>query len=537
MPASGINIEQILKSNGPYLSSRLCAELEAHGVSAQAARQRVSRANGPVKRLQGLVFPRGVRFLYHESTFNSHRYWEALIRDINEASPAYAPAIGALAARGGIVPLAHFDIVSGAPILQRGQIASSTVLERLLSVRLVERCEIPGIGPCVALSANGYFDRASESALKARLVTEKILLLAVKDWARKLGVASYDKITVRPDHNVDAPQVGTFRWDLAGPSYLSSMVRRDARGKPKPGFLVCDAVVGTEVNEFAIAAFVRKCQLLSYLRRVPPVLPLLIADRFTREAFQLGRSHGIMMATPGTLFGREVAQGLASLLVTLNKAAAVAAKNPEIISELFDKLSSIEGAAANLRGALFEMLVGHCVQKRDDGLIDIGKRLVDGSTGKSADVDVFRIKEHREVWCYECKGHQPTELVTLSAVEHWLHDRVPIMHAALKHEQRFQGCEFHYEYWTCGSFSPEAISFLEDARSKIKRYQVGWRDGPGVRAYAAAVRPGTVAKVLDEHFFKHPLARIDHKYDGSAAIRDITLDMELSGPDDEMDWI
>ena len=55
------------------------------------------------------------------------------------------------------------------------------------------------------------------------------------------------------------------------------------------------------------------------------------------------------------------------------------------------------------------MLVGHCVQKREDGLIDIGKRLVDGSTGRSADVDVFRVKEQREVWCYEYKGHQPTE--------------------------------------------------------------------------------------------------------------------------------
>jgi hypothetical protein len=87
-----------------------------------------------------------------------------------------------------------------------------------------------------------------------------------------------------------------------------------------------------------------------------------------------------------------------------------------LVGELFDKLSSIEGAASNLRGALFEMLVGHCVQKCEDGLIDIGKRLVDKATGKEADVDVFRVKEHREVWCYECKGHQPTEIVGLLAV-------------------------------------------------------------------------------------------------------------------------
>ena len=495
----------------------------------------VRRANGPVKRLQGLVFPRGVRFLYHESTFNSRAYWEALIRDIGEAGPAYGPAIGALAARGGIVPLAHFDIISGAPVLQRGQIASATVLERLLAVRLAEQCDIPGIGPCVALAANGYFDRISEAVLKAQLLTEKILLLAVKDWARKLGMASYDKVALRADDGSDPPKVGTFHWDLAGPSYLSAMTRRDASGKPKPGFLVCDALVGNAVDEVAITAFVRKCQLLGYLRRVPPVLPLLIADRFTREAFRLGRSHRIMMATPGYLFGREVAQGLASLLVTLSKAAAVAAKNPEVVGELFDKLSSIEGAASNLRGALFEMLVGHCVQKREDGLIDIGKRLVDKATGKEADVDVFRVKEHREVWCYECKGHQPTEIVGLPTVQHWLTDRVPVMHGALKSEERFQGCEFHYEYWTCGGFAPDAVAFLEAAASKTKRYRIVWRDGHSVRQYAAGIRPSTVLKVLDEHYFKHPLAGLDRQYDGNSALRDVTLDMESEGFEDDLE--
>jgi hypothetical protein len=533
MPVIGSSVEQILKNEGPCLSSRLVAALEAQGVTPQAARQRVSRANGPVKRLQGLVFPRGARFFYHQSSFNSSDYWDALLRDIAEASPAYAPAMAALIARGGIVPLAHFHILSGAPILQRGQIASSTVLERLLNVRLVNQQEVAGVGPCIVLAANGTLDHDSDEVFRARLLTEKILLLAVKDWARKLGAASYNKITLR-DENAEPPKVGTFRWDLAGPSYLAPMVRRQAGGKPNPGFLVCDAIVGAALDEKAITAFVRKCQLLGYLRRVPPVLPLLIADRFTREAFQLGRSHGIMMATPGTLFGREVAQGLAALLGTLSKAAAVASQNPAIIGELFDKLSGIEGAASNMRGALFEMLVGHCVQKQEDGLIDIGKSLVDPAGGKSADVDVFRVKEHREVWCYECKGHQPTEIVDLNAMEHWITDRVPVMHGALKQESRFKGSKFYYEYWTCGSFAPDAIAYLEKVSAKTKKYALGWKDGPAVRAYAAKIRPSTVLKVLDEHYFKHPIARVEKKYDGAAALREATLDMDTVVLED--DW-
>jgi hypothetical protein len=506
-----MKVEDLLLKEGPCLSSRLCQILEGQGLTPEAARQRISRAGGAVKRLQGLVFPRGVRFFYHQSDFNSDRYWDALIRNISQASPAYAPAIASLKSRGGIVPLSHFEVISGAPILQKGQVASATVLERLKHVRILEQREVPGVGDCISLDCNGRFPIVNEHELAARLLTEKILLLAVKDWARKLGVASYDKILVR-DETTELPKVGTFRWDLTGPSYLTPMVRRDASGKPKPGFFVCDVVAGTEVDEQAIGAFLRKCQLLMQLRRVSPTLPLLIANRFTQDAFKLARSRGILTATPGNLFGKEVAQGLASLLTTLTKAAAIASQNPAVIGELFDKLSGIEGAAANLRGALFEMLVAHCVQKLDDGSIDINKILVDPSTGKSAEVDVFRVKEHREVWCYECKGYQPTAIVNQDAVEHWIHYRVPIMHAVLKKESRFQGCEFHYEYWTCGTFSTEATTTLKKEATKTRKFVIAWKDGKAVRDYARKVRPGSVMRVLDQHYFKHPITKIDKNY-------------------------
>jgi len=59
-------------------------------------------------------------------------------------------------------------------------------------------------------------------------------------------------------------------------------------------------------------------------------------------------------------------------------------------------------------------------------------------------------------------------------------------------------------------------------------------DGPAVRAYAAEVKPSTMLKVLHEHYFKHPLAQIDQKHDGNAALRKVTLDIELDTSED--DW-
>jgi hypothetical protein len=370
--------------------------------------------------------------------------------------------------------------------------------------------------------------------LKARLTTEKILLLAVRDWARKLGAASYDKVALRDDAD-GPPRVGTFAWDLTGPSYLRAMVRRTPDG-PKPGFFVCDVVSGESVDAAAVSAFTRKCELMANMQRMPPLLPIFIADRFSRDAFNLGRSRGVMVATPGALFGRDVAVGLAALLQTLSKAAAVAVRRPDLIGELFDKLGRIEGAAANLRGALFEMLVGHCVVKIDDGTIDIGKKIVEVETGARAEIDVFRIKEYREVWSYECKAHQPSEIVGRSVVEKWLTEKVPLIHRVLRREGRFQESAFHFEFWTCGSFSDEALTLLKDAAAHTGRYFLGWKDGTAVRAYAGKVRPKAIAEMLDQHFFGHPIARLDRSVDpASAIIGDIDLGELIDGDDADSD--
>src|SRR5262249_49393677 len=156
-----------------------------------------------------------------------------------------------------------------------------------------------------------------------------------------------------------------------------------------------------------------------------------------------GRARGVIVATPGSLFGRDVAVGLAALLQTLTKPAAVAVKRPELIGDLFDKLGRIEGAAANLRGALFEMVVGHCVVKLEDGIIDIGKKIVEPESGARAEIDVYRIKEYREVWSYECKAHQPSEIVGRPQVEKRLTAKVPLIHRVLRRQDRFQETSFH----------------------------------------------------------------------------------------------
>lgn len=515
-------IVALLKRHGPGLTSDLARRLEGAGLSPEAARKKISRGGPGVSRLGGLTFPKGVRFIYLESQFATEGYWNALMRDIGAASPAYGAALSALRNRGGLVPLAQFPIVCGAPILQKGQIPAATVLERLRQVQVVQIEDVPGVGECVALRLGRRIDDLDHRLMRARLSTERILLLGVKDWARRLGMASWDKVATRLDG--DLPRYGPFAWDLTAPSYVRPLTQWTKTRELKPGFLVCDVLYGERVEEPAMAAFVRKVQTMAALPKVPPCMAMIVADGFSPEAVRLGRSHGIVVATPGALLGRDVAKGLSALVQMLTKAAAAAVKRPDMIPELFDKLGQIEGAVGQMRGALFEMLVGHAVHEIDGGSIDIGRRFHNLKDG-AAEIDVLRVLERRQVVAYECKANHPGALIDLDAAKAWLDDDTSKRLALLRGMDRFRDVRLGFELWTTGGFTAEALAYLEDAKAKIGRFDIGWKDGPAVRDYMRRLKSPALMKMLDDHYFKHPLSLIDRKFAGQQAMAELSLDL------------
>lgn len=521
-------LEALLAREGPGLTSEFARRLEALGNSPEAARKKVSRGGPKVLRLSGLSFPKNARFIYLERQFGTQAYWDALIRDIGKSSPAYGAALAALANRGGLVPLDQFPIICGAPILQKGQVPAATVLERLKAVQVLGVETVDGVGECVALRAGREGDDLDHHRLKGRLAAERILLLAVKDWARRTGMASWDKVVTRLDGTL--PQYGPFGWDLTAPSYVRPLTRWGKDGKLKPGFVVCDVLFGQRVDATGMAAFVRKVQMLSALQKVTPCMSMIVADGFTSEAVRLGRSHGVMVTTPGSLLGRDVAVGLSSLLQMLTKAAAAAVKRPELIPELFDKLGQIEGAVGQMRGALFEMLVGHAVHEIEGGSIDIGRRMY-GYDGVSAEFDVLLVKERLWVKTFECKAHHPGALIDLDAAMAWLEVDVPKRFAILRSNDRFRDCPIGLELWTTGGFTPEAVSFLADAKARLRRYSIDWKDGPAVREYVRQLKTPGLMKMLDDHYFRHPMTLVDRKFDGPEALRELSVDLDLGAAD------
>src|SRR5882672_3031588 len=500
------NITDILKREGPCLSSTVVRILvNEHRLSPEASRQRVKRRPSEIRSLDRLPFPRNAKFLYLQSDYGAPAFWKGLTQALEESSPAYAAALAALTERGGILPRNHFAIASGAPVAQQGHMSSQTILYRLIEAKLLEEFDVPGIGVCIGYARNDVAHFALQiEQMKARLIVETIMLEAVKKWARNLGLGSFNKFMVRDEGEL--PRVGTFAWDLTAPSYIAPLRGKSNTGKPNPGFLACDMLLGRVITEAGIQPFLRKCTTLQSLKKIGRCLYIFVANGYSPKALNAARRAGILPASPESLFGSEVAEAFVELTKILT-GAANAAVDPEKFDWLFKKLGKIEGVALSLRGVLFEFVVGDLVRKLWGAQVQLNYKVREGGV-EVAEVDVLAVLSNRCIHFIECKGQAPHQTVNDDEVKTWLTKRVPVVREhALKHPE-WKHLKMHFELSTSGKLSDEAVTLIKEAQQGISpnKYAVHHRSGVDINDLANELKDETLKRVIRTHFLEHPFS-------------------------------
>lgn len=496
-------IENYLRSHGPSLSSEVSKHLvDVLKIKPAAARKRISRARsaGKVRGLVNIAFPHKVYFIYLGQQFGSRLFWDQLTKAFLQTNSVYGLAIAAVRQRGGLIPVAHFAIASGSPLEQKGHPSPDTIFQRLEQARLLQKTNVSGLGECISLvQPNKNYDSIAVD-VRARLITEKFLLFAVKDWLKKLGIASYDKVETREGEN--QPRVGTFAWDLTAPSYLGFMVKPGKNGRTKPGFVACDVYLGEVMNLEGVKPFTNKCVTLRALPSIGTCMQILVADKYTKDAFKLLKQRGIIPATPRNLFGEDVAEGLTALFQVLRKAAETAI-DPERFNQLFNKLGKIEGASSQLRGTLFEYLVADVLRK--DGSTQVRMNQVFKSNdGKEAEADVIAIKENKSVTFIECKGYNPDSEVPDNHLKRWLRRSVPIFFKHIKTHPDWKNLKVHFEFWTTGPLSDEALKMFDTAQKRVKesRYTVKLHLGDQILKTCESTNDNGLVTAFRKHFMK-----------------------------------
>jgi len=279
-----ISIKDILQEHGPLASSKVKEFLISAGISNDAARQRLSRAKAPVRRLLSLNLPNNEGFLYLDRQYASSAFWQALLQVHTEKKSVYGLALHGLLARGGTIPKQYFDIVCGSPRKLKRHVSSFIVLEQLIAVKFLKEIEDPIMGTCITIDANGCLPCSSIRTIRSNLVVEDLMINGVKDWAKKIGLAAYNQIMSRLD-GLAPPMFGQFAWDITGPSYIFPFVEKGK--KTIPGFFVADVING-ELNEGQVLYFLNKCKTNRYFKKMRPFMALLVAEQFTEEAYSLG---------------------------------------------------------------------------------------------------------------------------------------------------------------------------------------------------------------------------------------------------------
>ncbi|EOZ4596639.1 hypothetical protein [Morganella morganii] len=493
-------IEEILQCYGPMASSVLREKLIAAGLTEVNARQRISRAGGDVQRFTHFSLPKKEAFLYLKKDYNSPKYWDALLESHANARTVYAHTVFALHPYQGVIPTYLFSKVSGSPDKLKGQIASSRLEMQLLKGLVLRKDTDPVLGEYYVIYINGLNDLLDTRHIRSQLLVEDILIKGVADWVRHNGLGSFNKVQVRNSQNM--PSFSHHYWDLCAPSYIMPIASVQKNGINN-GFIVADIIYG-ELDSKSIQAYITKVQRCRNMRNTRPFLAMLIADRFDQESFRLARQAGVMVTTVSNLLGQDISALLSSLLNTLNRASAIAAANPEKINELFKGLTKIEGAAINIRGVMFEMLVGHIVLKTQNvSTVDLNKQ-ISTDTGK-AEIDVIGFRGEAEIKFYECKGYEVKRLITVEMIEKWI-ERIQRIRKYFSQIPIYRERKMIFSFWTSSDFSPEALECLLYHKKRNVKILLDWKNGREILGIVKEDKLNSIADVLQEHYLRHPLA-------------------------------
>lgn len=469
-------ITEALQKIGPCLSTELAEYLiKTHGLSPVSARQRISRSEPGVKKLGHLPFPKKSRFVYLESQYASYIFWRNLYKAIDDLNGPYSRALKAVRART-LIPIEHFKAVCGAPKLQKKQVNADMVLERLVNAGILVKADVTALGWCI-LTKKTYDDYSGDfnelgKDIASRLIVENILLQAVSDWLKRLGMVSYESVQLRPQNDSALPTVGTFAWDLTAPTYIPGLTTT-REGKRLPGFVACDVLLNKQVKMDDIDPFLNKVNTIQILKSIGRTMYIFVADSYSKEAFNALKQLGIVPATTENLFGSEIAKALKSLIGALEKAAKGVVDSDAFL-HLFSSLGPLEGAVGNLRGHLFEFVVAEilrCTVPANTS-IEIGRK-IKTSKNEAAEIDIWAEQREKSLRCIECKGMSSSSYVDDAEIERWLYKRIPTIQSYLKEKGELaSGLKPVYELWTCGEISEQSLNTIAKIKETVHKYEI-----------------------------------------------------------------
>lgn len=448
---SRLDLEKILASNGPCLSSELADILvERFGLTPAAARKRISRGSANLKKLSYIIFPHRARFVYLRNDYASPKYWKALYLSLRKENSSYHMAIDSIRTRGGMIRKDEFGIICGSPARQKNHIPYESLISSLMKADiLLETLNENGDKYLYLKECEGHEYLLLEKQYKKELV-DGIMIEQARTWLKQLGLVSYGKTKAMGD-DAKNPMVGTFEWHITGPSYTHPLTKNSINGK-KPGFIVCDLNTTPSATLDDIDTFIRKMEMTLSLKNIGNCIFIYISNAFTEKALYQAKSKGVLAITFSNIFGKRntvAAERLGDILNNkdINQMQASEIKN------LTKELNERNGMTQNLKGKLFEFICAD-IKKR----IDTSSRILIGreyptSQGDKAEADITSIRDDISISFIECKAIKRESTLDDEQVDRWLDVRIPRLLNYCKSHTDYKHLKKSFELWVTGDLS------------------------------------------------------------------------------------
>ena len=463
------------------MSSELAKELQiSNSLEYNTASQRVAR-NKQIKKIKGF-FVSNQSFCYLEAHIDDEVLFNCLIKSLFEYGRKYWYCLNALKLHGGVIDKAFLECYTNYPVLKlKGHIPFDKVLQKfILQKILVYNNSYYTFSPKLIKSNINMMSYKTIESIKENILEH------FNSLTKNIGLISYNT-------GEKFGEYGKFKWGFKGVSNVTGLMQKD-----KPGFLLADIIIGTPIKENDVLFFIEKIKHVQSFKNASKIIPFLIVDDLNKEALTILKSHGIIVGFLRELFGGKYADTLKELVTVLNNAGASLKKSPEKYLDLIKELNKYnEGLANNIKGALFEFVVGHIHSLNSNSSIDLGREIVENNSRHEIDV---LAKYSDKIVIAECKATKSQ--IGIEVVDKWLGKKIPAFKIWFKKQETWNNKKLEFEFWSASGFTPEALEKLKHISSTSLKYKVSFFQPKDIENKAISMGNKKLKEALNDFFFK-----------------------------------
>lgn len=473
-------IENILINKGPQMSSDLARALEKiEKIPYNTASQRVRR-NKDIKKIKGF-FKSNQSLCYLSIHKDGGVLFDALSKALYEYGRKYWYCINAIKLHGGRVSRDYLECYTNYPIeALRGHIPFNEVMRKFVEEEVL------------IFNDNSYlfsprFLQESTNVIASRTIEtiKDQILSSFHSLTKNIGLISYET-------GEKFAEFGKFRWGFKGVSAISGLIENG-----KNGFLLADVIFGRNIYLNDVKFFIEKLKHIQSFKNASRIMPFLIVDDLHPEALQYLKKHGIVVGFIKELFGQKYAETIRGLITILNNAGASLKDDPNKYLDLITQLKKYnEGLINNVRGTLFEFMVGH-IHSIDCNIINLGREIVENNSRHEMDVCAVYSKK---VVISECKAVKSK--IGLDIVEKWLKVKIPAFYKWVKKQETLKNMYIEFEFWSTSGFTTEALNSLIKASESVRKYNISFYQSSEIREKALEMEDKKLKEALDNFFLK-----------------------------------